>query len=63
MDSKSILPKTIRANGGSSIQLISIKNGRIVLIDRLNFFGQSLAKLPQNLWYSEYGQRVFSTCF
>ena len=47
MDSKSILPKTIRANGGSSIQLISIKNGRIVWIDSLNFFAQSLAKLPQ----------------
>ena len=47
MDSKFILPKTIRANGGSSIQLISIKNGRIVLIDSLNFFAQPLAKLPQ----------------
>jgi hypothetical protein len=47
LDSKSLMPQTIRANAGSSIQSISIKNGKIMWIDSLNFFNQPLSKLPQ----------------
>ena len=47
LDSKSILPNTIRANNGSSIQYISIKCGLVVWIDSLNFFNEPLASLPK----------------
>ena len=45
IDSKSLIPETIRANGGSSIQHISVKHGRILWIDSLNFFSEPLSKL------------------
>ena len=47
LDSKSLIHETIRANGGSSIQFISVKHGRIIWIDSLNFFNEPLAKLSK----------------
>ena len=47
LDSKSLVPHTIRANGGSSIQQIAIKNRKIIWIDSLNFFNQPLSQLPK----------------
>ena len=58
LDSKSIIPdKTIRANGGSSIQNISLKEGRISFIDSLNFFNEPLGNLPKtyNIQFSQKG--------
>ena len=42
-----MVPETIRANGGSSIQFISVKHGIIIWIDSLNFFNEPLAKLSK----------------
>ena len=47
LDSKSLVPDTIRANGGASLQQIAIKGRRIVWIDSLNVFNQPLSKLPK----------------
>ena len=47
LDSKSLIPQTIRANGGSSIQYISVKQNRIIWIDSLNFFNEPLSKLTK----------------
>ena len=47
LDSKSLIPETLRANGGSSIQYISVKHGRIIWIDSLNLFNEPLSKLSK----------------
>ena len=47
LDSKSLIHETLRADGGSSIQFISVNHGRIIWIDSLNFFNEPLAKLSK----------------
>ena len=47
LDSKSLIPETIRVNGGSCIQYISVKHCRLVWIDSLNFFNEQFSKLSK----------------
>ena len=61
LDSKSLVPETIGANGGSSIQRIAIKGRRIVWIDSLNCVNQPFSHRPKTYGLKNTVKGLFPT--